>query len=196
MSFADIVKRNRSCRRFDQSREVPLAVLEELAGLARYCASGRNVQPLRYALVADRAKNAEIFPALNWAGYLKEWPGPEEGERPAAYIVMLSEGAGGPWIRADVGIAAQTMLLGAVELGLGGCMIGTINKDMVAAALGISEEFEIQLVLALGVPVETVVVDDQEPGGDCKYWRDDKGVHHVPKLRAADVVVRRFPSGD
>jgi len=195
MPFVDIVKRNRSYRRFDESREVPMAALEELAGLARYCASGMNQQPLRYALVADRAKSAEIFPALGWAGYLKDWPGPAEGERPAAYVVMMTTGKSGPWTRADVGIAAQTILLGAAELGLGGCMIGTVNRDVVARVLDLPQDHEIQLVLALGAPAETVVVDDQEPGGDCKYWRDDQGVHHVPKLRTADVVVRRFPSG-
>lgn len=195
MPFADIVKRNRSYRRFDQSREVPMAVLEELAGLTRHCASGMNQQPLRYALVADRDKNAEVFPALGWAGYLKDWPGPAEGERPAAYVVVMSVGKSGPWTRADVGIAAQTILLGAAELGLGGCMIATVNRDVVARALDLPQDCEIQLVLALGAPAETVVVDDQEPDGDCKYWRDDQGVHHVPKLRTADVVVRRFPSG-
>jgi nitroreductase len=89
----------------------------------------------------------------------------------------------------DHGIAAQTMLLGAVERGLGGCMIASINRDGLRQALNISPRFEILLVLALGKPRERVVVETPEPGGDCRYWRDNEGVHHVPKRRLDDIIL-------
>lgn len=194
MGLTELVKSNRSYRRFDESHAVSMGELEELVELARYTASAMNQQPLRYALVAEPGKNAEVFATTAWAGYLKDWSGPAEGERPAAYVVMMTEGKAGPWAKADLGIAAQTIMLGAAERGLGGCMLGALKKDALAEALGVDqEEHEILLVLALGKPAETVVVDDVEPGGDYKYWRDGEDVHHVPKRRSGDVVIRRWP---
>lgn len=193
MQMSEMVRKNRSYRRFDQSKPVTAQTLHELAGLTRYCASATNMQPLRYALVADPAKCAEVFECLAWAGYLTDWPGPAEGERPTGYVVMLCEGKSGPWTRADMGIAAQTILLGAVEKGLGGCMLGALKREPLAEVLGLGDGYEIMLVVALGVPAETVVIDDLEPGGDVKYWRDEASVHHVPKRRTGDVVLLSVP---
>ncbi|MBI5444253.1 MAG: nitroreductase family protein, partial [Deltaproteobacteria bacterium] len=89
----------------------------------------------------------------------------------------------------DDGIAAQTILLGAVEKGLGGCMIGAIQKERLRAALGIADHLRIRLVLALGKPAETVVLEDLPPGGDIRYWRDGDEIHHVPKRRLEELIV-------
>jgi nitroreductase len=191
--FRDLVLRNRSYRRFRQERPIRLAVLRELADLARICPSGANLQPLRYVLVADREVNARVFPCLAWAGYLADWSGPEEGERPAAYMIVLHDPAvkaGGPGH--DAGIAAQTILLGAAERGLGGCMIASIDRERLRAALEIDPGLEIILVLALGEPVEQVVLEDLNGDGDIRYWRDESGLHHVPKRSLGKLVTREF----
>jgi nitroreductase len=163
--------------------------LRELVDLARCSASGANLQPLRYLLSADRERNARIYPHLAWAGYLKDWPGPVEGERPAAYIVILGDTRIRPSVGCDHGIAAQSILLGATERGLGGCMIGSIARDGLRQALAIPDVYEILLVIALGAPLETVILEEVGPDGDIRYWRDTEGVHHVPKRRLADIVL-------
>ena len=89
----DLIISNRSCRRFHQEFAIDRRTLEELVELARYSASAANLQPLKYILSCEPAKNARIFSTLAWAGYLRDWPGPAEGERPSAYIVILGDTA-------------------------------------------------------------------------------------------------------
>lgn len=185
----DLVFKNRSYRRFHESYKIEEQTLRDLVKLAHLTPSGANLQPLKYLLSNEPAKNEKIFPNLAWAGYLKDWPGPTEGERPSAYVVILGDKAIAKNFGCDHGIAAQTILLGATEKGLGGCMIGSIRRESLRKALNIPAEFEILLVLALGKPVEEVVIEPVAPGGDIKYWRDEKGVHHVPKRALKEIIV-------
>jgi nitroreductase len=189
-SLRELVLRNRSYRRFDETYRIERETLVELVGLARCTPSATNRQPLKYILSADQETNDGIFPCLTWAAYLKDWDGPAPGERPTAYIVILiDEDITHDWW-CDDGIAAQTILLGAVEQGLGGCMIGSIDKERLRQELNIPEHLKIRLVLALGKPAERVVLEDLEPGGDFRYWRDNKGVHHVPKRRVEEIIIK------
>jgi len=185
----DLVLKNRSYRRFHQDQPVSEETLRELVDLGRLSASGSNLQPLKYVLACTPEVNARIFPYLAWAGYLKDWGGPAEGERPTAYVVIL----GDTTIRADAGvdhgIAAQSILLGATERGLGGCMIGAIKRDGLARELELPDHLEILLVIALGVPAETVVLEEIGADGDTQYYRDDESVHHVPKRSLEKVIV-------
>lgn len=184
----EIVAANRSYRRFDQSRAVSLGTLRELVDLARLTPSTANLQPLKYYLSAAPDTNELIFPHLAWAGYLKEWPGPAEGEKPPAYITVMKDTSISRAASCDHGIAAQTILLGAVEKGLGGCIIGNLKRDALAGDLGLPDHLEIQVVLALGKPVEDVILEPVGPGGDMKYWRDEAGGHHVPKRGLDDII--------
>lgn len=185
----DLILRNRSYRRFDQSVRISEDQLKEWVDLARCSASARNAQPLKYLLSTDDALNAQIFEHLAWAGYLLHWKGPGEGERPSAYIVMLHDTLIPGNYLCDDGIAAQSILLGAVEAGYGGCIIHSINRNRLKDSLKLSEQFEIIQVLALGKPKETVVLDETHDG-DVKYWRDENQVHHVPKRSLEEIIVR------
>jgi nitroreductase len=188
-SLSDLIRRNRSYRRFDESYLIQRETLVELIGLARFTASGANRQPLKYILSTAPETNGRIFPCLTWAAYLKDWDGPPPGERPAAYIVILIDDTITKDWWCDDGIAAQTILLGAVEKGFGGCIIGGIQKERLRRDLAIPDHLRIRLVLALGKPVETAVLEDLEHGGDIRYWRDEKGVHHVPKRKLEELIV-------
>jgi nitroreductase len=185
----DLVLRNRSYRRFDQASRISPSTLRELCDLMRLTPSGRNVQPLKYVLVATEEMCARVFPLLGWAGYLKDWDGPEEGERPAAYIVVLGDKTIAENFGVDPGIEAQTCLLGAVEQGFGGCIVATIHREELKALLEIPQQCDVLYVLALGKPVEKVVVEEIAADGDIKYWRDEQHVHHVPKRALADLIV-------
>lgn len=189
MKIAELVRKNRTCRRFYQEREVSEEILRGLVDLARLSASGANRQPLRFILSCSRAKNELIFPHLGWAGYLRDWPGPVEGERPNAYILILLDTSISKTAGCDHGIAAQSIMLGAVEYGLAGCMIGSVKRDELRDALAIDPNYEILLALALGWPKEEVVIEPLPPDGDVRYWRDEQGVHHVPKRTLEDLIV-------
>ena len=185
----DLIKSNRSCRRFLQKEAVPVDTLRWLVNLARVSGSAANLQPLKYILSNQPHKNAGIFSCLRWAAYLKDWPGPPEGERPSAYIIMVGDGNIAKSFGIDAGIAAQSLLLGARERGLAGCMIGSINKELLQERFHLPKRLEILLVIALGKPKETVVLEEIKPGGDIKYWRDESRVHHVPKRPLDEVIL-------
>jgi nitroreductase len=189
MDLHDLVLRNRSYRRFDNSFQIQHETLLELVDLARLSASGRNIQSLRYLLSCTAERNENIFACLAWAGYLKEWPGPDPLERPSAYLVMLNDTELSTNYYWDHGIAAQSILLGAVEKGLGGCIIASVKKEQLRQVLSIPEKFEIIQVIALGKPVEKVVIEPVGANGDIKYWRDARQVHHVPKRSLKDIIV-------
>lgn len=191
--IADLVKKNRTCRRFYQNRRVSLATLKDLVDLARLSASAANLQPLRYILACDSPINQQIFECLGWAGYLKDWPGPEEGERPAAYIIVLSDTTlANNYVGYDCGIACQSILLGAREQGLAGCMFGSIKRRRLRDILQIDDRFKILLVIAIGEPKETVVIETVGHDDNIRYWRDDGGVHYVPKRSLDDIIIDTY----
>ncbi len=187
--FKNLVIKNRSYRRFYEDVAIKTETLKELIELARLSGSGANRQPLKYMLSNAPHNNALIFPHLAWAGYLKDWPGPSEGERPSAYILILADSEISSGVGCDHGIAAQSILLGAVEKGLGGCMLGSLQKRELQRALSIPDRYEIVLVIALGKPKEIVVLETVGADGDIKYWRDEQQVHHVPKRTLEELII-------
>jgi nitroreductase len=191
MMLKDLILKNRSYRRFDETSAIDVKTLRELVDLARLSPSGANLQPLKYLLVNDTGDCARVFPHLAWAGYLTDWPGPAEGERPTAYIVILHDTGIKMAAGCDHCIAAQSILLGAAERNLGGCIIGSVQRDGLREALRIAEPYEIKLVIALGVPIERVVLETATPDGGIEYWRDEEGVHHVPKRPLNEIIVAR-----
>lgn len=192
----DLILKNRSYRRFDETSAVDVKTLRELVDLARLSPSGANLQPLKFILVHDAHGCARVFPHLAWAGYLTDWPGPSEGERPTAYIVILHDKGIKMMAGCDHCIAAQSILLGAAERDLGGCIIGSVQRAGLRGALRIPEQYEIKLVIALGRPIERVVLETAAPGGGIEYWRDDDGVHHVPKRPLDEIIIAREGRGD
>ena len=163
--------------------------MEDLVDLARHCASAGNKQPLKYIISTNEQKNEEIFSCLGWAAYLTDWKGPEKKEQPAGYIVVMGDKNVADKFWCDHGIAAQTILLGARDKGLAGCMFGAINIKKLGRFLNIEENLEVKLVIALGKPVETIEIDQLGENGDIKYFRDENQVHHVPKRKLSDLIV-------
>lgn len=186
----ELIIKNRSYRRFDPDVKLDERTLRELVDLARLSGSAANRQPLKYVLSWQTERNALIFAHLAWAGYLEDWPGPAAEERPTGYIIVLGDRRISEKIDCDHGIACQNMLLGAVEKGFGGCMVGSINRDSLREALNIPSEYKILLVVALGKPSEKVVIEEAGEDSDLKYWRDENDVHHIPKRSLNDVILK------
>ena len=187
--ISELIRKNRSFRRFHQSVNIPENELREMVNNARLTPSGRNAQTLRYLLSNTPEMNERIFPTLSWAGYLAEWGGPKEGERPSAYIVILNDNTISETYFCDHGISSLAILLTAVEKGLGGCIIASVKRDELREALKIPEQYSIVQVIALGKPAEKVVIEPIKDG-DIKYWRDAQDIHHVPKRSLEEVIFR------
>lgn len=185
--IAELVKKNRSYRRFYQEKKVTREQLTGLVDIARLTPSAANRQPFRYRIVCDDAENEIVFKNIGFAGYLKDWDGPDEGEKPTGYIIIVSDEKVNAEV--DAGIVGQTMLLAAVEQGLGGCYFGNVKRDELSKELKLPEGSKIVYVIAFGYPKEEVVIEEIPGNGDIKYYRDEKCVHHVPKKRLADVLI-------
>lgn len=186
----ELIIKNRTYRRFYQDHKISREELTELIDLARLTSSARNQQALKYILSCEEELNKAVFPHLVWAAQLKTWPGPEEGERPSAYIIMLGDTEISQRYLWDHGLACQSILLGATERGLGGCMFNSVNREALRRDLQIPQRYEVLLVIALGKPKETVVLEELPESGHTVYWRDEQGVHHVPKRSLQEIILR------
>jgi nitroreductase len=189
----ELVRKTRTVRRFLEARTLKSDLLYGLIDLARLSGSARNGQVLKYMVITEGKLRAELFPQLGWAGYLSDWPGPVAGERPPAYIICLldRELLKGKESEAycDLGIATQSMLMGAAEQGVLGCRIGAFSSNTVHRLLGLDDRYQVLLVIALGYPAETVMLEDMGLESDIRYWRDEKEGHHVPKRSLAEILV-------
>ena len=183
--FKDLILKNRSVRKYQQNVPVSRETLLELVEFARLSGSGGNRQSLKFMLSWEPEKNAMIFKNIGLAGQ------PQEGERPSAYIIILGDKEISQGFGADVGIVAQSMLLGAVEKGLGGCMVAMINRKGLHIALNIPARYEICLVVCIGKPNEKFVIENVEKKDDVntRGWWDERGVRHIPKRKLEDLII-------
>ncbi len=180
----------RSVRRFDENRRIPSSELENLVDVVRLVPSASNRQPLKYITISDKSECDKVFPHLLWAGLLKDWPGPAEGERPAGYIVMLVDKEISFNAAVDTGIAGYALMLAAMEKGLGSCMLASVSRPKLYKILGIDpERFDIAMVFAFGYPKEHVVLEEAVDG-NVAYYRTEDGTHHVPKRPLDEVLIR------
>jgi nitroreductase len=186
MNLLSLVKKNRSYRRFDASYVVSTDVLQSLVEISGYTASAMNLQSLRYRIFNNENDCNAIFSCLKWAGYLKHWDGPSEQERPTAYLLQYSVEPSSKHILCDAGIAMQTILLAAIEQGLGGCIFASADKEKINRLFPIELNFKLLYVIAIGKPKEEIVL---ETGTALKYWRDEKDAHHVPKRDWKDLIL-------
>ena len=179
----ELVLRNRSYRRFYCDRTIELKTLRELVDLARLSASAANRQALKYILINDSQRNSLIFNNIRIAG------NPTEEEAPTAYIVILGDKRISNSFGCDHGIAAQSILLGAAEKGIGGCMVGIINNKHLITALNIPSDYEILLILILGQPKENIVIGTTFKEGTNMSWVDNEGIRQLPKRSLDDIIV-------
>ncbi len=188
----DLVFKNRSYRGFNEERKITREELKGLVELARLCPSSVNNQPLKYKLVYEESEVLKLRQEVKWARALPHLQLPHEGMQPTGFIVIcLDENISTEVVKfqKDVGIVAQTMLLGAVELGLGGCMIGNFVPSKVMEVLELGSNFKPMLVVALGEPKEEVVIVEVENGESTTYYRDENDVHFVPKRKLEDILI-------
>ncbi|MBE6598622.1 MAG: nitroreductase [Ruminococcaceae bacterium] len=186
-----LVINSRSYRSFDESKTISEETLREIVDTVRLCPSAVNRQPLKYKLCTDKTEVEKVMALTAWAGLLKDITLPPEGHHPTAFVIICHDTTVSPDPKSsavDVGIAAQTMMLAACEMGYGGCMIGAFDPDRVGETVRISAKYHPVLLVALGVPDEAVFITEIGKDGDTRYFRDKAGIHYVPK-RAIDSVI-------
>lgn len=191
MEFSELenlMRGARSYRRFRETQRVGEEDLRQVVELTRYTPSGRNMQPLKYRVIADAEMCEKLFPLLGWAGYLRDWPGPERGERPAAYIVQCLDLSLTKDAMCDDGIQLEAITLGLASKGLGSCIIKSFDAHKLSATLGFGDNLMPLHVVALGVPAERVVIEAMKDG-DIRYWRDSNQIHHVPKRSIDEILL-------
>ena len=185
---SELIMKCRSYRRFVEKKHISDRMLRIFIENASLTPSGSNLQPLKYKIINNKKDNEELFKSLKWAGYLKDWKGPEEGERPAAYIIILGDKTISKTFSVDLGISAYALALSAAEKDIGSCMIGSIDRDVVRNHFDIPERFDILLVIAFGIPAETVIIE-KSLSGNMRYYRDEAQIHHVPKRDIDEVII-------
>lgn len=186
----ELFRRNRSYRRFDESEKIDEAEISKWIESARFCASGRNLQPIKYIIVTDAELCNALTATVKWAGYLPEWDGPEVGERPTAYVAKLLDTTLTSTVRLDDGLQLSAITLSAVEAGYGCCIFQSYNAATITEMLGLPEELKLTSVLAVGKPIEEVIIKDIEPGECIKYYRDEKRRHIVPKRKLSELIYK------
>jgi nitroreductase len=186
MQTQEAIRRRRSIRKF-QPKKIPQSLLLSLVDAARLAPSAANLQPLEYIIIDDNEIKEKVFPHTKWAGYIAPEGTPEEGERPAAYILILvNRKIKSRWEGHDVGAAAQTILLLATSMGLGSCWLGAINRGKIRTILNIPSHYKVDSLIALGYPAQECVVEEVKDS--IKYWKDEEGRIHVPKRNINDIL--------
>jgi len=190
--FRELIEKNRSYRGYDESFIITREMLETLVDYARLSPSSGNIQPLKYYLSCDKETNSIIQPLTKWARNLPNIKLPRKGHCPTAFIVICCDttiGRNAESFLKDVGIVAQSMLLGAVEMGFGGIMIGNFNPPAVKEALSLADNLEPKLIVAFGKPDEKVVLTVLPENKRTEYYRDENDTHYVPKRELKDIII-------
>ena len=183
-SLETLLKRNRSYRGYDRSHEVTREELVEMVRTVTWIGSGMNAQPLRFRLVTGEAA-AAVHPLVKLGAALPEEHLPHAGEEPSAYIVICAVQPENRVVDMDLGIAAQSILLRATEMGLGGIFILNFNAEALQKALELP--MKPLAVLGIGKPKERIFLMPCREGDSLDYYRKD-GVHFVPKLQVEDLL--------
>ncbi len=187
MNTYDLLMNRRSIRKFKQSRIDP-QILAQLADVARMAPTGANLQPLKLKIVDEAETNSKIFAHIKWAGYLAPNGAPQAGQEPTAYICLFIDTnikQRGDY--AEIGAAAQSIMMLAESYGIGTCWLGAINRDEIVKILNVSDRYYLHTIIALGHKDQISVAEDIKD--DVKYYEDENKVLHVPKRRLEDVLL-------
>lgn len=184
-----LVLKNRSYRKFFFDKKVSVDQLKQLVDLARLTPSSKNRQPLKYILVTGDDNCKSVFAHLRWAWFFKDWNGPTPSEQPPAYIIVVQDKEINDQADIDAGIVSQTILLGATEMGLGGCIIRTVNRYEIHKLFHLGDSMEVVLAIAIGYPNQSVILGEVGEDDDTVYYENEQGDHVVPKRSLEEVII-------
>lgn len=187
MSIYEIIVSRRTIRKF-KPEEIKISILNKLVNTGRLAPSAANLQPLEYVIITKRNIRKKIFASISWAKYIEPDGNPRAGEEPTAYIIILVNNKINSSPYEDIGASAENITLAALKWGIGCCWISNFNKKNLKDILQLPEHFSVALVLALGYPLESPICEDIKIGTNIKYYKDSKGILHVPKRKLRDII--------
>ncbi len=185
MEVFEAIESRRSIRKYKQ-QPVERQLLEKIIGAARLAAQGTNQQPVKYCIVDDPKKVAEINKDTKWGMLIYPQAMPAQDELPPAYIIVLIDTRIKKDADVDAGSAVATMLLAAQALGLGTCWLGSISRKQIAQTINMPEHFEVHTAVSVGYAAESPVYEDAE--GSVAYYKDENGRLHVPKRKLDEIL--------
>ena len=185
-SLDTLLLKNRSCRGYDKQRVVSIETLKSIVGVNNKIPSARNQQVLRFKLVTRDSGADVVLANIKLGGALPELHLPLQGTEPEAFIIVCSTIAENKLVDIDAGIAVQSMLLKAVELGYNGIIIGAFNKERITESFQLP--YEPLLILAIGKGIESIRLTEIGENDDHRYYRQD-GTHYVPKVKIEDLLL-------
>ncbi|MCT4614133.1 MAG: nitroreductase family protein [Marinifilaceae bacterium] len=188
MEIKELIKKNRSYRRFFQNERINENQLKNWVDNARLGASGRNAQSMKYKIIFREDECLKVFKTCKWAGYLSDWDGPIDGEQASAYIIVCNDEEISKNYFCDDGIAIQNILLSAVESGFGGCVVKAFDVKKIKELFNLTDNIHPIEIIALGKPKEQVVICEME-NNKIEYYRDENQIHYVPKRKLEDIII-------
>jgi nitroreductase len=187
-ALESLMEKNRSYRGYKKDFIVKHEMLERIVAVNTKIASAKNQQVLRFKLVTQETGADTIVQNMKLGGLLPELHLPFEGTEPNAFIIICSTIPENKFVDIDLGIAAQSMLLKATEMGLNGIMIGAFNKAKITEAFNLP--YEPLLILAIGKGNEKIKLQAVDEGEKLAYYRDENGTQYVPKIRWEQLLIK------
>lgn len=182
----ELLLKNRSQRGYLKDYVVRREELERIVGVCSKIPSARNQQVLRFRLVTRATGADKVLQNIKLGAALPELHLPLPGTEPEAFIVVMSTAPESKMVDIDLGIALQSMMLKAVEMGLNALVIGAFNKANVTKELVLP--YEPLMILAIGKGIEKIELTPIAPEDSHAYYRKE-GIHYVPKIAAKDLIV-------
>ena len=186
-SLVSLLKKNRSYRGYDPAYKVSAAALEQIVAVNALLPSAKNQQALRFKLVTEDTGADKVLENIKLGGMLPELHLPFPGTEPKAFIMVCATAPESKMLHVDVGIAAQSMLLKAVDMGYNGLIIGAFNAKKIEEAFALP--YPPVLILAIGKGNEKIELKEISAEDSHAYWREN-GVHYVPKVRWEELIIR------
>lgn len=197
--FLDLIRKTRSCRRFDNSQKISREKFLELINYARLSGSSGNLQPLRFAVCTSQNSVRKISRSMIWGFFYDDTSAPADEFLPAGFIVIAGDKRVRKDFGIDAGIALQSIMLGAAFQNLAGCAFASWDDKTVRKYVKLSDDHEIVLLVAIGKPSQEILLEELAPGNEnptqqtTKYFLDESEKHHVPKLALADILLEETP---
>ena len=185
MEIFEIIKRRRTIRSFTD-KPIEKEKLDIMIEGARLAPSGANLQPIKYIVVNSKEYCDKLFPLTKWAGYTAPLGVPTAKDAPTAYIIVLIDEDIRKDGNNDAAYAGENIVLLAESMGIGSCIIGSVDREEAVKVFDIPENLKIHTVIALGYPNQKSSVFDMEDS--VKYYLDENNDFHVPKRKKEDIT--------
>jgi len=165
----DLIRTRQSDRKYSD-KDVEDEKLERILEAGRIAPSACNAQPWRFIIVTDPSLKKEIAEAasakiLGMNSFV--------GQAPVLIVVVrekpnFSSRIGGTiknkdYSLIDIGIASENICLQASAEGLGSCMIGWFDEDLLKKILSIPRSKRVELIITIGYSLSSYREKKRKP---------------------------------